>query len=133
MQLTPAEVEAFLAEPHTLVLATLRSDGTPHLTTVWYRWDGSAFWISTNRNRVKYRNVTRDGRVSVLVDAPERETSVTASGHAEAVATDDDAYRVTLEVVGRYVDDAERYLADRADEPRVLIRITPTWLTGWKP
>ena len=42
------------------------------MTTVWYRWDGEAFWISTNRDRAKYHNIERDNRVTVLVDAPPR-------------------------------------------------------------
>ena len=86
MKLTPAEIDAFLDERHTLVLATLRRDGTPQLTTVWYRWDGEAFWISTNRARAKYRNIERDARVTVLVDAAPRETSVVAYGTAETMA-----------------------------------------------
>lgn len=130
-ELTPAQVDAFLAERHTLVIATLRRDGTPHLTTVWYRWDGEAFWISTNRDRVKYRNITRDSRVSVLVDAPPRETSVAASGRAEEAARDEAAYDGALAIIARYVDDPKAYLAERQGEPRVLLRIKPETMTSW--
>jgi PPOX class probable F420-dependent enzyme len=131
MRLTPAEIDAFLDERHTLIVGTVRRDGTPHLTTVWYRWDGEAFWISTNRDRAKYRNMSRDRRVSVLVDAPPRETSVSAYGRAEFVAEDDDAYEGALAIVSRYVDDPEKYLDDRKDEPRVLIRIKPERIVSW--
>jgi PPOX class probable F420-dependent enzyme len=131
MRLTDAEVSAFLDERHTLVLTTLRGDGTPHMTTVWYRWDGDAFWISTNRDRVKYRHIERDPRVGVLVDAPERETAVSASGRAVAAATDDDAYDGALAIVSRYVDDAAAYLRKRSGEPRVLLRIKPDTLMSW--
>jgi len=130
--MTPAEVNAFLDERHTLVIATLRRDGTPHLTTVWYRWDGEAFWISTNRDRVKYRNITRDPRVSVLVDAPEREAAVSASGKAEEAARDAAAYDGARMIVERYVADAPAYLAERADEPRVLLRIKPERMVTWQ-
>ncbi|MBF6600915.1 MAG: PPOX class F420-dependent oxidoreductase [Dehalococcoidia bacterium] len=131
-ELTGAEIDAFLAERHTLVIATLRRDGWPQMTTVWYRWDGEAFWISTNRDRVKYRNMERDARVTVLVDAPPRETSVAGYGRAETMARDDDAYEGALRIIERYVDDARAYLEERRGEPRVLIRIRPRKLVSWK-
>jgi PPOX class probable F420-dependent enzyme len=132
MEMTPAEVNAFLDERHTLVIATLRPDGRPHLTTVWYRWDGEVFWISTNRDRVKYRNIKRDPRVTVLVDSPRRESAVTAYGDAEDVAHDADAYDGAVAIISRYVLDAPKYLAERANEPRVLIRIRPRKVVTWK-
>jgi PPOX class probable F420-dependent enzyme len=132
MKLSDAEVDAFLNEKHTLVLGSHRADGSIHLSTVWYRWDGETFWIATNRDRAKYRNIERDPRVSVLVDAPPRETSVAARGVAEAVAFDDAAYEGALAIVRRYVDDPVAYLAERAGEPRVLVRIRPERMTSWK-
>ena len=131
MQLSPAETDAFLAERRTLICATLLADGRPHLTTVWYRWDGASFWISTNADRAKYRNIARDPRVSVLVDAPERETAVSALGHAEVAARGDDAFEGALAIAGRYVDDPRAYLAERQGEPRVLIRIEPEKIVSW--
>jgi PPOX class probable F420-dependent enzyme len=131
-ELTREEIDAFLAERHTLVIATLRRDGWPQMTTVWYRWDGEAFWISTNRDRAKYRNIERDPRVTVLVDAPPRETSVAAYGRAEIVAEGDDAYEGALAIVVRYVDDAPAYLDERKNDPRVLIRIRPDRIVSWK-
>ncbi len=133
MELTRPELDAFLAEPHTLVIATLRKDGAPHLATVWYRWDGAAFWISTNRTTAKYRNMMRDPRVTVLADAPRRETSVAGYGRAEIVASDDAAYDGALTIVSRYEADPVAYLDARNDDPRVLIRITPHELVSWKP
>ncbi len=126
-------MDAFLAEPHTLVIATLRRDGIAHLATVWYRWDGAVFWISTNRTTAKYRNMVRDPRVTVLVDAPPRETSVTAYGRAEVVASGDEAYEGALAIVSRYEADPVAYLDARKGEPRVLIRIIQHKLVSWKP
>ena len=131
MKLSPQQIDAFLDERHTLVLATLRRDGSVHLSTVWYRWDGQAFWISTNGDRTKYRNIERDPRVGVLVDDPPRETSVSARGQAQAVAFDEGAYDGALAIVRRYVDDPVAYLAERSGEPRVLLRIEPDSITSW--
>lgn len=132
MQLSPVERDTFLAARHTLIIATLRRNGWPQLTTVWYRWDGEAFWISTNRGRAKYKNLARDPRVTVLVDDPPNETSVVGRGRAEFVAQDADAYEGALAIVSRYVDDPVGYLEPRRDEPRVLVRIRPDELVSWK-
>jgi PPOX class probable F420-dependent enzyme len=132
VQLSPVERDTFLAARHTLIIATLRRNGWPQLTTVWYRWDGEAFWISTNRGRAKYKNLARDPRVTVLVDDPPNETSVVGRGRAEFVAQDADAYEGALAIVSRYVDDPVGYLEPRRDEPRVLVRIRPDELVSWK-
>jgi PPOX class probable F420-dependent enzyme len=132
-ELSKAEIERFLSEPHSVIVATLGRDGRPHLTTTWYRWDGDAFWLSTNRNRAKYRNLQRDPRVTLLVDDPPAETSVVGYGTAEFTAFDQDAYDGSLAIVRRYVDDPGGYLAEREEEPRVLIRVQPERMITWKP
>lgn len=131
--LTRVQIDDFLAAPHTIIVATLKRNGAPQLTTTWYRWDGEAFWISTNRDRAKYKNLRRDPRATVLVDDPPAETSVVGYGRAEFAAFDDAAYDGALAIVRRYVDDPERYLGDRQGEPRVLIRIRPDRLVSWTP
>lgn len=128
-----AAVDAFLAEPRTVVVATLYADGRPHLTTAWYRWDGEAFWLSTNRTTVKYRHIRRDPRVTLLVDAPERETAVAAYGRAEEAARGEGAWAGALAIVARYVEDAGAYLEQRRDEPRVLLRVKPDTIVTWTP
>ena len=133
MTLSPADVDAFLGERHTAIVATLRNDGMPHLTTTWYRWDGTSFWIATNRTTAKYKHLARDARMAVLIDAPARETAVSATGRSEFVAHDEGAWEGALGIVRRYVEDAEAYLEARKDEPRVLIRMTPIQLTSWRP
>lgn len=133
MELTAPEIAAFLAEPHTVVVATLRRDGRPQLSTTWYRWDGAAFWIATDRTTAKYANLVRDPRVTLLVDAPPRETSVVAYGRAEEIARDAAAWDGALAIVERYVADPMAYLTERKDDPRVLLRIAPYELVSWKP
>jgi PPOX class probable F420-dependent enzyme len=49
------------------VLATLMSDGAPHLSPVYVDRDGDVLLVNTVIGRVKYRNVRRDPRVSLVV------------------------------------------------------------------
>jgi pyridoxine/pyridoxamine 5'-phosphate oxidase len=67
-QLTPEEREAMLAEPLIAVLATEEASGRPHLTPLWYRWDGSLFTIATPTGSRKHRNLERRPRFSLCID-----------------------------------------------------------------
>jgi len=48
---------AFLLEPRFAVLGTLRPDGSPHLTVVWYELRGDEIVFDTTTTRVKARNL----------------------------------------------------------------------------
>ena len=60
--------EAFLKEVLFGKLATLMRDGRPQLTPVWYMYEDGKVFVNTARGRVKYNNIKRDPRVSLLVD-----------------------------------------------------------------
>jgi len=81
----PDEVRAFLDAPRFAVLATLREDGSPHLTVVWYERRDDEVIVNTTAPRSKARNIERDPRVSLLVGEMER--YVRLDGEARAVAT----------------------------------------------
>ena len=64
-------LEEFLEKPNLGILATLRKDGSPHLTVVWYEWSDGEVFLTVTDTRVKYKNVMRDARVSLAVTANE--------------------------------------------------------------
>lgn len=66
-QQIPPDLEAFLAEPNYLVLATSRRDGSPQVTPVWYLWEGGHFTINVMAGRAKVKNMRRDGRVAFVI------------------------------------------------------------------
>ena len=67
--LTPAEIEQFLAGPHTAVLVTLGPDGFPDPVGMWYvpAADGS-IWMRTYAKSQKVLNLERDAKASVLIE-----------------------------------------------------------------
>ena len=77
--MTDAEVEEFLAAGRKLQLATIGPDGMPHLVTMYYAvLDGQiTFW--TYRASQKALNLTRDPRVSCLVETGEAYFDLRAS------------------------------------------------------
>lgn len=48
-------------------LCTLRVDGSPHITPVWFVYLDDTFWISSGERNVKVGNVVNDPRVSLAL------------------------------------------------------------------
>lgn len=64
------EAEALLSEPHAFAyLALTLADGTPHVTPVWFAWDGTHIVINTARGRVKDNVLKKHPVVALTVVA----------------------------------------------------------------
>jgi PPOX class probable F420-dependent enzyme len=63
-----SKAEEFLKGKHFGKFATLRKDGSPHVTPIWYMYEGGKLIVNTTTERVKFKNVKRDPRVALLVD-----------------------------------------------------------------
>jgi PPOX class probable F420-dependent enzyme len=65
-------------------VATIREDGTPHVTPVWVDYDGEHVLLNTVVGHAKERHLRRDPRVTVLVLDQENPYSyVSVTGVAE--------------------------------------------------
>lgn len=51
-------------------LALVLRDGTPHVTPVWFDWDGTHLIINTARGRVKDRVLSRLPKVALAISDP---------------------------------------------------------------
>jgi nitroimidazol reductase NimA-like FMN-containing flavoprotein (pyridoxamine 5'-phosphate oxidase superfamily) len=40
--MTPQEVDTYLAAERTCRVATVGADGAPHVTPLWFAWDGAS-------------------------------------------------------------------------------------------
>jgi PPOX class probable F420-dependent enzyme len=63
------ERDAFLTAERTCRVATLAADGSPHVTPLWFVWDGTALWITSIVRSQRWTDLQRDGRLSVVVDS----------------------------------------------------------------
>lgn len=66
--MTEAERNEFLATARTCRVATLNGDGSPHLTPLWFVWDGASLWLTSITQSQRWQNLQRDDRVAVVVD-----------------------------------------------------------------
>jgi PPOX class probable F420-dependent enzyme len=63
------EVLAFLDEERTLICATVGRDGWPHLMPLWYVLREGECWAWTYAKSQKVRNLERDSRCTLQVEA----------------------------------------------------------------
>jgi hypothetical protein len=67
--MSDAEVRAFLEEQRTLTCATVGADGWPHLMPLWYVLRDGECWAWTYAKSQKVRNLERESRCTLQVEA----------------------------------------------------------------
>ena len=65
--MSPDELDVFLGEERTCRVATTGPSG-PHVTPLWFAWDGEALWLYSLTRSQRWTDITRTPRVAVLVD-----------------------------------------------------------------
>jgi len=140
------EVETFLAGDLLARVACLKPDGAPYVVPVWYQWDGECIWL-VGRERADWcKYMSNDPRVSVVIDAPHSEPDamgnsvelpkVFIEGNAEVVEEPNVGgkwVKVAEEMSIRYLGpNGPTYLTSTKQQPRWLIKVTPTKIKTWK-
>jgi len=130
------EIRTYLSQPLIARLAT-SNNGWPHVTSVWFEYDGENFWIPIQATTKKAAHVRKDKRVGLIVDtfvepiSKFNITQVVVKGEAELLKVSDqygpDALqKQTMSVWHRYVgDEPEETLKKRLKIARYLIKIKP--------
>ena len=105
-------------------LATLLPDGSPHVSPVWFEYDGKNIVINSAKGRVKDRNMRRDSRVGLDIQDPDnpyrhlsirgRVVNITEQG------ADDHIDKLTKKYIGQ-----DKYPYKGPGEVRVIYKIEP--------
>ena len=66
--MTDDERDLHLAALRVCRVGTLGAGGAPHVSALWYIWDGEALWLYSLIKSQRWTNLTRDPRISVVVD-----------------------------------------------------------------
>jgi PPOX class probable F420-dependent enzyme len=137
MSMQAQEFEAFLGQtfPTPLgVVGTLRTDGSPNLTPVWFRWDGSSVKIWTTDTRAWVRSLQRDPRVAFSVQTFEAPyPAVVIRGRATMTSGDESSVLDEIRAItSRYVgpEEVEPYVTDWP-ALRTIVTITPESVISW--
>jgi general stress protein 26 len=115
------EIEVFLARPLLARLSSHNEDGTIHLAPVYYLFENGEFLFGSQERCRKVRNIHRDKRVTVLIDAREPEL--------QAVMVYGEAVLDYKDVVQKRVKILERYYESPSQAKAFVDRLTKAWTT----
>ncbi|MEU9357598.1 pyridoxamine 5'-phosphate oxidase family protein [Streptomyces sp. NPDC048301] len=68
IMMSDAERDAFLTAQRTCRVATVSSDGMPHVAALWFVWDGSSLWLYSLTRSLRWSQLRHDRRAAVVVD-----------------------------------------------------------------
>ena len=86
--LTDPMVRELLQGRYIACLGTENPDGSLHLVSVWYLFDGESFYLATSSRSRKARNLQARQRASLMIDSrdPVASRGVTAMGTAQLLS-----------------------------------------------
>ncbi|GAA2340162.1 PPOX class F420-dependent oxidoreductase [Saccharopolyspora halophila] len=136
------EISDFIADQRVVVLATVKSDGRPHLVPMWFLPDGKTIEVWSYGRSQKTVNLRRDPRATLLVETGTdygELRGVSLECDVELLEEPDDIERLGLGLAVRYGQLSEEDAQDpgvremmrgRASK-RVGLRFTPTRTITW--
>jgi PPOX class probable F420-dependent enzyme len=141
IRMTPEEISSFLAGSKTMTICSINASGVPHPMPMWFGIEpDGAIVMTTFTKSQKIRNLERDPRVSLLVEAGEEYAElqgVVIYGDAELVPATDQVVEILLTVtkrsgaVGQGNDDAVRAGVRGTASKRTGIRVRPQRIVSW--
>ena len=135
-QILDAKFEDLLKGRYIATLGTENSDGTIHLTAVWFLYADGSLFVATSSSTRKLRNVTARPKASLMVDIrkPGAERGVTGAGNVEVISGEQ-SQEINRRIHSRYMSSAAmsdpRIGKVFASFDDVTIQLTPTSWTTW--
>ena len=117
-------------------VATIDPEGFPHLTAVWFYFDGDSLWLAIPSKSVKYRNLKQNKKLSVMIDTRDTasEAGISMSGNAELL-TGQEAQEAIRTIHNKYIT------KEGIEEPGVgpvfasfddiAVKLRPTKVISW--
>ena len=117
----------FLEPSRIIMVATIGRDGMPQMTPNWFYYDGHRLAMSTTRDRVKYRNLSRDQRMSVCIAVEPMASDYVSISGPVSISEDDSIWPVTRSIIGRYMpsDNVDGMIERMKTEGRVILWLNP--------
>lgn len=121
------EAVAFLSHgTRTGKLATVRADGRPHVTPIWFIVDGDDLVFNTWHTSAKAKHLRRDPRASLVVDLQEPPYAYAMVEGSVSISEDlDEIRRFATQIGARYMgsDRAEDFGARNGVAGELLVRL----------
>lgn len=120
----PESVRDLLDKKGFAHLATLRADGTPQVTPMWFGFDGEHILFSTTTRRQKYRNLRRNPNVAFSITDPDDPYRYLEVRGVIAEIGEDEGNEFINSMAKKYRD-LDLYPWDGPGDKRVVIKVTP--------
>jgi len=128
--------EKFLKSQKILRFATIDSSGDPHIVPVWYMYTNGKFYVGTNTNTRKAKNIKKNSRVSFCVDIGIRSPDiigVMGTGRAKIILKTSIVKPIAKKILLRYFSSLKNKSAQELlDQTDCIIEITPKKVTDWR-
>ncbi|MFJ4815004.1 PPOX class F420-dependent oxidoreductase [Streptomyces sp. NPDC088801] len=125
-KMTETQWRAFVTHgTRTGKLSTVRANGSPHVTPVWFLLDGDDVVFNTEKDGVKGRNLARDGRFALCMDEDQPPYAfVLLQGRTEISEDPDEMLQWAGRIGARYMGEerAEGYGARNGGPGNLLVR-----------
>ncbi len=131
--LTETEVEQLLASSTPAYLATIDADGYPHVTPLWFDWDGELIRMTSLTAKPHVRRLQANPHACVLVEVEQAQRNdgerpnqqIRMVGDARLVI--DKLGYWTKRITHRYLtgSSADRMADRRAGQERIVIELRP--------
>jgi len=141
IKMSQEETFRFLQKQISLQIGTINKDGSPHLTTMWYLYDGTRFIFHTYTKSQKIINLKRDPRITLLTEKGSQYSDlqgIIVYGNAEIINGKDSLEEVIkhMEAVGeKYIkgEDGAQYLEGmKLQAPkRSVVIVKPSKFISW--
>lgn len=138
VRMSEREVQAFLDESKTLTVATLDSEGAPHLTALWFTRQGELLLFETYGASQKLVNLRRDPRIAVQCEAGahyDELRGVSIQGVAEIVNSEPRLTELMTAIIARNMDGLDpQPLASHVAamvRKRVVVVVHPRKVMSW--
>lgn len=123
-RMTPEAIEAFVRTPNLhAIVGTIRRDGAPQLSPVWYLYEDGKILFNIPVGSAKHRNMERDPRISVCVDGGRADVrTVIFYGTAELRPSDEElGYRIVRAYYPTDEDARAYYDSIEGQETRLVV------------
>ena len=143
IEMTHEEIKEFVETGWTLQVASIGSNGWPHLVAMWYGIIDEKIHFTTYAKAQKVLNLKRDPRITVMLENGTEYSKIKGlviEGNADVVENDPDLVMAVQDATGRKrspnagaqaatpMDNDQRR---RQASKRAVVRINPTRIYSW--
>ncbi|HEY4689188.1 MAG TPA: pyridoxamine 5'-phosphate oxidase family protein [Anaerolineae bacterium] len=119
-----SHVEQRLCSENNIWIATVRPDGRPHLTPVWFAWHEGRLYLCIDPGSVKAKNLAQNRRVALALE--DGSSPIIVEGTARWVEGSDRPQGAIDEFIRKY---DWNIAAD--DQYSQLVEVTPNKVLNW--